>query len=150
VFQIVDGQSLNLREIHIQPTQYDCLGIPSTFPSKLHSSVVSVLILTPLSSRDTQIATMPLKVKPAPSGQKPLPPFTFSPPSSPPNAVASSSNPYPRPPADFLPERDMHMLGTYPLKGAGEPGRGHVRCLRCGRPTMEWAAGEHQSESAVV
>ena len=38
----------------------------------------------------------------------------------------------------------MHMFGTYPLKGEGEPGRGLVRCERCGRVVLEWASSEHK------
>ncbi|OCF34242.1 hypothetical protein I316_04195 [Kwoniella heveanensis BCC8398] len=69
------------------------------------------------------------------------------------NATASSSTGTgastivagpPRPPAAFIPEKDMYMFGTYPLLGAGEIGTGRVRCRRCGKVTLEWAAGEHR------
>ena len=88
---------------------------------------------------DLNQSTMPLKLISA----EPLPPFTFSPPppSPPSDALA------PRPPADFLPERDMTMFGPSPLHSQGEEGRGLVRCLRCGRVNMEWAAAEHKRKS---
>jgi len=85
---------------------------------------------------------MPLKLVPA----EPLPPFTFSPPPPSPTSDALA----PRPPADFLPERDMTMFGPLPLRGQGEEGRGLVKCTRCGRPSMEWAAAEHKSESGDI
>ncbi|WVF67293.1 hypothetical protein IAT40_002044 [Kwoniella sp. CBS 6097] len=115
---------------------------------------------------------MPVTLKPRSSSQSPLPPFTFSLPSPPTdvappapaatsasnnnnndNATASSSTNTstgaagggpPRPPAAFIPEKDMYMFGTYPLLGAGEIGTGRVKCRRCGKVTLEWAAGEHR------
>jgi len=93
---------------------------------------------------------MPLHLRPNPTS--PLPPFTFAPPSPPP-ASPSQNDPtidveprkyLPLPPADFIPERDMHMFGTYPLKGEAEAGRGLVRCRRCGKVVMEWALGAHR------
>ncbi|WVQ83633.1 hypothetical protein IAT38_005774 [Cryptococcus sp. DSM 104549] len=76
-----------------------------------------------------------------------LPPFTFSlSPSPPPSPHPSSTTrpPAPRPPADFLPEKDMVMFGTNPLLADGELGRGLVKCGRCGKVGMEWAAGDHR------
>ncbi|WVQ94892.1 hypothetical protein IAU59_001978 [Kwoniella sp. CBS 9459] len=111
---------------------------------------------------------MPLTLKPRSQSQSPLPPFTFSLPSPPSDvlapsgpsasnnnndsatgsnsasASASTSGPPPRPPAAFIPEKDMYMFGTYPLLGAGEIGTGRVKCRRCGKVTLEWAAGEHR------
>ncbi|WVR09587.1 hypothetical protein IAU60_006657 [Kwoniella sp. DSM 27419] len=86
---------------------------------------------------------MGLQLKPRP----PLPGFTFSlasPPTDAPTDPASSSSAPPRPPGDFIPEKDMYMFGTYPLLGAGEVGRGMVRCKRCSKVALEWAAGEHR------
>jgi len=90
----------------------------------------------------SDLNTMPLQLKPRLTS--PLPEFTFAPP-SPTSSDASPSSP-PRPPADLLPERDMHMFGTYPLKGEGEMGRGLVRCKRCGKVVLEWASMEHKRE----
>jgi SAGA-associated factor 73 len=102
---------------------------------------------------------MPLQLKPR-QGPSPLP-FTFdSPPPSP--LVASGSDVTgvprdaregklaPRPPADFIPERDMNMFGMYPLSGSGDLGRGLVKCARCQRPTMESAFAEHQREYTLT
>ncbi|KAK4685692.1 hypothetical protein P7C73_g4450, partial [Tremellales sp. Uapishka_1] len=83
---------------------------------------------------------MTLKLKDVSS--PPSAPFTFSTASSP--AEATSSTSPPRPPADFLPERDMHMFGSNTLSGGDEKGRGLVRCKRCNKTVMEWAAGEHR------
>ena len=41
----------------------------------------------------------------------------------------------------------MTMFGPSPLHSQGEEGRGLVRCLRCGRVNMEWAAAEHKRKS---
>ena len=88
--------------------------------------------------------SMPLRVKSA----EPLPPFTFSPgPPSP--RPLDNDPPPPRPPADFIPERDMNMFGAMPLAGQSELGRGLVKCGRCGKPSMEWAAAEHKRQSTV-
>lgn len=91
---------------------------------------------------------MALKVKLRARDSPPRAAFSFgtlSPPDDdqgPATAVA-----FPRPPGDFLPERDMHMYGAQPLVGIDEPGRGVVRCARCGRAVLEWAAGEHRRKS---
>ncbi|TXT15817.1 hypothetical protein VHUM_00320 [Vanrija humicola] len=72
------------------------------------------------------------------------PAFSFA--TSPPPVaqdVPGSGAAHPRPPGDFLPERDMHMYGAQPLEVA-EPGRSVVRCTRCGRNVLEWAAGDHR------
>ncbi|WWC95171.1 hypothetical protein V866_002025 [Kwoniella sp. B9012] len=88
---------------------------------------------------------MPLQLKP----RSPLPTFTFSLASpSPPADLAvpvGQNEPIPpRPPADFIPEKDMYMFGTFPLLGDGEVGRGVIRCGKCGKKGIEWAAGEHR------
>ncbi|OWZ38283.1 SAGA-associated factor 73 [Cryptococcus neoformans] len=85
---------------------------------------------------------MPLRLNP----RSPLPPFSFSTSPSPaPSPYAQSqAGETPRPPADFLPEKDMHMFGTYPLLAGNEEGRGLVKCGRCGKVGMEWAAAEHR------
>jgi SAGA-associated factor 73 len=87
---------------------------------------------------------MPIVLKPGPS----LPSFTFTPPSSPRSDDDGAITP-PRPPADFIPERDMNMFGSRPLDRE-EPGKALVRCRRCGKGVMEWAAGEHQSELSIL
>ncbi|ODN95797.1 SAGA-associated factor 73 [Cryptococcus wingfieldii CBS 7118] len=83
---------------------------------------------------------MPLKLNP----RSPLPPFTFSLSPSPHSQSQQQDASPPRPPADFLPEKDMYQFGTYPLVADGEPGRGLVKCERCGKVGVEWAAGEHR------
>ncbi|WVW86374.1 hypothetical protein I302_108420 [Kwoniella bestiolae CBS 10118] len=88
---------------------------------------------------------MPLTLKP----RRPLPSFTFNLSSpSPPADLAiplGQNEPIPpRPPADFIAEKDMYMFGTYPLEGDGELGRGVIRCGKCGKVGIEWAAGEHR------
>ncbi|GFZ51000.1 hypothetical protein JCM24511_08758 [Saitozyma sp. JCM 24511] len=102
---------------------------------------------------------MPITLKPRPS----LPPFTFSPPPSDAEADASDSEQTaqvqvqvapsqaapPRPPADFIPERDMHMFGSRPLDSS-EPGKALVKCARCGKVVMELAAVEHKRLCAHV
>ncbi len=94
---------------------------------------------------------MPLVLKPGPADAVP---FSFSP--SPPASAAdehgagatgdAAEGSAPRPPADFLQERDMQMLGALPLAGRGELGRGLVRCAKCHRPTMESSWVEHERE----
>jgi hypothetical protein len=110
---------------------------------------------------------MPLILKPYDGPE--LQPFTFSP--SPPqsatfldqndgNAPSGSSgreksrkatfedragaNALLRPPADFLQERDMPMLGARPLGERSEPGRGLLSCETCSRVVMEHAWPDHQ------
>ncbi|WRT70031.1 uncharacterized protein IL334_007024 [Kwoniella shivajii] len=89
---------------------------------------------------------MTLKLKP----RKSLSAFTFSLSPSPSTDLPSTSTSArnepipPRPPGDFIPEKDMYMFGTYPLQGDGEIGKGIIRCKRCFKVTMEWAAGEHR------
>ncbi|WVQ75574.1 hypothetical protein IAR50_005201 [Cryptococcus sp. DSM 104548] len=85
---------------------------------------------------------MPLKL----NSRSPLPPFTFSLSPSPPahSQQQDANTSPPRPPADFLPEKDMYQFGTFPLLADGEPGRGLVKCERCGKVGVEWAAGEHR------
>ncbi|BEJ13600.1 hypothetical protein CspHIS471_0307740 [Cutaneotrichosporon sp. HIS471] len=71
-----------------------------------------------------------------------LTPFSFSVAPPPGDDGPATSNKFPHPPGAFLTERDMHMYGAQPL--GDEPGRGVVRCTRCARTVLEWAAGEHQ------
>jgi hypothetical protein len=107
----------------------------------------------PLYPRPSLRFAMPITLKPRPS----LPSFTFSPPPSDADADASDSDQTtqvqvqvaqvapPRPPADFIPERDMHMLGSRPLDSS-EHGKALVKCARCGKVVMELAAVEHKRE----
>ncbi|WVN89972.1 uncharacterized protein L203_105202 [Cryptococcus depauperatus CBS 7841] len=81
---------------------------------------------------------MPLILKPT----SPREPFTFSLSRSP--TPESQNAEAPRPPADFLPEKDMYMFGAHPISGERELGRGLVKCGRCRKTGMEWAAGEHR------
>ncbi|ORX39441.1 SCA7, zinc-binding domain-domain-containing protein [Kockovaella imperatae] len=78
---------------------------------------------------------MTLSLKPRES----LPPFTFSTASSPSNVSSA-----PRPPADFIPERDMNLFGAYPQAGSSESGRGLVVCPRCDKAVLELALGDHK------
>ncbi|WWC72211.1 uncharacterized protein I206_106173 [Kwoniella pini CBS 10737] len=88
---------------------------------------------------------MPLQLK----ARDPLPPFTFalqspSPPADLGLPINQNEPIPPIPPASFIPEKDMYMFGTYPLRSEGEVGRGIIRCLKCKKTGMEWAAGEHK------
>lgn len=85
---------------------------------------------------------MTLKLRAAASPARPE--FSFETEATPPIDDAGQ---HPRPPGDFLPERDMHMYGAQPLVGeSSEPGRAVLRCGRCGRAVLEWAAAEHKRE----
>ena len=86
---------------------------------------------------------MPLVLKPRDA----LPKFTFSPPSPSP-APSPSAQPRtpPRPPADYIVERDMAMFGAYPLAGTSEAGRALLSCGKCGKVVMESAMTEHLRE----
>lgn len=111
-----------------------------------HSSPPSLTV--DLKGPIRQPSAMPLKLNP----RSPLPPFSFSTspsPASSPHAQSRAGD-TPRPPADFLPEKDMHMFGTYPLLAEGEEGRGLVKCGKCGKVGMEWAAAEHRREYCFV
>lgn len=90
---------------------------------------------------------MALKLRARASPPRPAFSFATSPPPEDDDAPAAH---HPRPPGDFLPERDMHMYGAQPLEGlAYEPGRAIVRCTRCARSVSEWAAADHRREFAA-
>ena len=90
---------------------------------------------------------MAIQLKPRSS--PPRPAFTFSPPGSNHVELEPETSP-PDPPAELIPGRDMHMFGTYPLRGAGEAGRGLLKCGRCGKVVLEWAFAEHKRESLLI
>ncbi|WWC91925.1 uncharacterized protein L201_006877 [Kwoniella dendrophila CBS 6074] len=96
---------------------------------------------------------MTLKLKPrntsSGSSSSPLKPFTFelkspSPPTDLGLPLNENESLPPIPPASFIPEKDMYMFGTFPLKGEGEMGKGIIKCKKCGKNHMEWSAGEHK------
>lgn len=83
-----------------------------------------------------------LKLRDRASPDRPVFSFDTSPP---PSEDAPGS--FPRPPGEFLPERDMHMYGAQPVDGEQfEPGRSLVRCPRCSRTVLEWASADHKRE----
>ena len=83
-----------------------------------------------------------LKLRARSSPARPAFSFETSPPPS-----EEAPGPFPRPPGEFLPERDMHMYGAQPVDGEQfEPGRSLVRCPRCSRTVLEWASADHKRE----
>lgn len=83
-----------------------------------------------------------LKLRARSSPDRPAFSFETSPPPS-----EDAPGPFPRPPGEFLPERDMHMYGAQPVDGEQfEPGRSLVRCPRCSRTVLEWASADHKRE----
>jgi hypothetical protein len=69
-----------------------------------------------------------------------LPPFSFSPPTSP----SSSSDDPKSPQAALLPASEMHIFGLQPL----EPDIGNVSCAHCHKPVLKSAILEHTGEDA--